>query len=185
MVSAASRRTASTRDAGSLGRLVGERAVEARIRRGETPLDDELRSNPSLRKTRSRVSSTRRTRSRRTARTSCSSTDSEDDWEEPSRRRRRASHRAPQVDSETEDEGVYVSRSPEMSNASLPSHAAQKPRLPTILSSGYDDRGSSGVDNNEPAHPLSVSTNFIPRSELAKPKTQPAISLNVNLAIPA
>jgi hypothetical protein len=189
MVSAASRRTASTRDAGSLGRLVGERAVEARIRRGETPLDDELRSNPSLRKTKSRVStSARRTRSRRTARTSCSSTDSEDDWEEPSRRRRRASHRAPrvEVDSETEDEGVYVSRSPEsLSNTSLPSHAAQKPRLPTILSSGYDDRGSSGVDNNEPAHPLRLTTNFIPKSELAKPKSQPAISFNANLAIPA
>ncbi|KAH6650030.1 hypothetical protein F5144DRAFT_31347 [Chaetomium tenue] len=185
MVSAASRRTVSTRDAGSLGRLVGERAVEARIRRGETPLDDELRSNPSLRKTRSRVSSARRTRSRRTARTSCSSTDSEDDWEELSRRRRRASHRAPQVDSDTEDEGVYVSRSPEVSNTSLPSHAAQKPRLPTILSSGYDDRGSSGLDNNESAHSLRVTTNFIPKSELAKPKTQPAISLNANMAIPA
>ncbi|EAQ92590.1 hypothetical protein CHGG_00825 [Chaetomium globosum CBS 148.51] len=185
MVSAASRRTVSTRDAGSLGRLVGERAVEARIRRGETPLDDELRSNPSLRKTRSRVSSARRTRSRRTARTSCSSTDSDDDWEDLSRRRRRISHRAPQVDSDTEDEGVYVSRSPEVSNSSLPSHAAQKPRLPTILSSGYDDRGSSGLDNNEPAHSLRVTTNFIPKSELAKPKTQPAISLNANLAIPA
>jgi hypothetical protein len=91
-----------------------------------------------------------------------------------------------EVDSETEDEGVYVSRSPEsLSNTSLPSHAAQKPRLPTILSSGYDDRGSSGVDNNEPAHPLRLTTNFIPKSELAKPKSQPAISFNANLAIPA
>ncbi|KAK3301101.1 uncharacterized protein B0H64DRAFT_30918 [Chaetomium fimeti] len=186
MVSAASRRTVSTRDAGSLGRLVGERAVEARIRRGETPLDDELRSNPSLKKTRSRVSSARRTRSRRTARTSCSSSDSEDDWEQASRRRRRTSHRAPQVDSDTEDEGVYVSRSPEsISNTSLPSHAAQKPRLPTILSSGFDDRGSSGIDNNGPAHPLRTTTNLIPKSELAKPMAQPTISINANMAIPA
>jgi hypothetical protein len=186
MVSAASRRTVSTRDGGSLGRLVGERAVEARIRRGERPLDDELRSNPSLRKTRSRISVARRTRSRRTARTSSSSTDSEDDVEEPRRRRRRISHRAPEVDSETEDEGVYVSKSPEsMSNASLPSHAAQRPRLPTILSSGYDERGSSGGDNDGSAHTLGEITNSISKPDMAKPKTQPVISLNLNMAIPA
>jgi len=190
MVSAVSRRTVSTRDGGSLGRLVGERAVEARIRRGETPLDDELRSNPSLRKTRSRISTAARTRSRRTVGTSCSSTDSEDDLEEDmerrSRRMRRISHRPPEVDSETEDEGVYVSKSPEsMSNTSLPSHAAQKPRLPTIMSSGYDDRSSSGVDNNESTKPLRETTNSTSKPDMDKPIAQPAISISPNMAIPA
>jgi hypothetical protein len=186
MMSAASRRTVSTRDGGSLGRLVGERAVEARIRRGETPLDDELRSNPSLRHTRSRMSSTARTRSRRTVRTSGSSTDSEDDIELPARRRRRNSHRAPEVESDEEDEGVYV-RSPESySNSSLPSHAAQKPRLPTILSSGYDDRASLGMETKEPVHPLQEITNSAPKPALPKLQTQAATSTtNAPVAIPA
>ncbi|KAK4155497.1 hypothetical protein C8A00DRAFT_41857 [Chaetomidium leptoderma] len=187
MMSAASRRTTSTRDGGSLGRLVGERAVEARIRRGETPLNDELRSNPSLTKTRSRLSTAARTRSRRTVRTSSSSTDSDDEPEEfISSRRRRISHRHPEVESETEDEGVYVSKSPEsMSNTSLPTHAAQKPRLPTILSSGYDDKDSLGIENNEPTRPLREITNSASKSHTAKPKAQPAITLNTNMPIPA
>jgi hypothetical protein len=180
MASAASRRTASTRDTGSLGRLVGERAVEARIRRGEMPLDDELRSNPSLTRRRSRVAV--RTRSRRTVRTSHSSSDSEDEPEEFIRRRRRFSHRPPEVESDTEDEAVYVPRTPDsLSNASLPTHAAQKPRLPTIMSSGYDDRISSGLDKNEPAHGLREITNSALKQGVAKPQTQPVISINVNM----
>src|SRR5690606_14146322 len=50
---ASSRRTVSVREGGSLGRLVGEKAVEAKIRRGETPADDEPHPSPSLRKSRS------------------------------------------------------------------------------------------------------------------------------------
>ncbi len=182
MVSAASRRTVSTRDGSSLGRLVGERAVEARIRRGENPLDDELRSNPSLTKTRSRISTAGRTRSRRTTRTSGSSTDSEDDLEVASRRRRRVNHRpTAEMDSEDEDEGICVrspeSRSPEsLSNSSLPSHAAQRPRLPTILSSGYDDRSPLGAEIDEPAQPLHEITNS---------PSNPALSVTKAVAIPA
>jgi hypothetical protein len=186
MASAASRRTVGTRDAGSLGRLVGERAVEARIRRGETPLDDELRSNTTLARTRSRATLAARTHSRRTVRTSGSFTDSEDDAEEPSHTRRRMSHRPLEVESETEDEGVCVSRSPpSLSNASLPTHAAQKPRLPTILSSGNDDRGSSGVDSSDPSHPLREITNSSSIADVPKPKTHQVVPVNINLAITA
>jgi hypothetical protein len=186
MASAASRRTVATRDAGSLGRLVGERAVEARIRRGETPLDDELRSNTTLARTRSRATLAARTHSRRTVRTSGSFTDSEDDAEEPSHTRRRMSHRPLEVESETEDEGVCVSRSPpSLSNASLPTHAAQKPRLPTILSSGNDDRGSSGVDSSDPSHPLREITNSSSIADVPKPKTHQVVPVNINLAITA
>lgn len=185
MVSAASRRTVSARDGGSLGRLVGERAVEAKIRRGEKPLDDGLRSSQSLSKTRSRATAAR-TRSRRTVRTSHSSTDSEDEPEEFSSRRRRISHRPVEVESETEDEGVYVPKTPDStSDVALPTHAAQKPRLPTILSSGYDDRSSSGVDHNELSHPLREITNSAPKASMAKPQTQPVISINLSMATPA
>jgi hypothetical protein len=186
MASAASRRTVSTREAGSLGRLVGERAVEARIRRGETPLDDELRSNASLARTRSRATLATRTYSRRTVRTSSSFTDSEDDAEEPSHIRRRMSHRPPEVDSETEDEGVCVPKSPpSLSNASLATHAAQKPRLPTILSSGDDDRGSSGVDSNDAPHPLREITNSSSTTDVPKPTTPQVVPVTINLAMAA
>ncbi|KAL2199823.1 hypothetical protein P885DRAFT_29206 [Corynascus similis CBS 632.67] len=190
MLSATSRRTVSTRDGGSLGRLVGEKAVEAKIRRGEMPLDDELRPSPSLRKTRSRISTTARTRSWRTARTGNSSTDSEDDladdFEKRIRTKRRVNHRPPDVDSETEDEGVYVSKSPEsVSNTSLSSHAAQKPRLPTILSSGYDDKGSSEVDNIDLSPALRETTNSAPKLHTVKPNIPPVSSASLNMAMQA
>ncbi|KAK4143223.1 uncharacterized protein C8A04DRAFT_29038 [Dichotomopilus funicola] len=213
MMSGASRRTVSTRNNDSLGRLVGERAVEARIRRGETPLNDELRSNPSLRKTRSHISVVARARSeRRAARASSPSTDSEDEELEESSRRWRhqqqqqqrlsTAHRRQQpdaADSDTEDEGVYVSstRIPELTNStslSLTSHAAQRPRLPTILSSGHDNVGSSGADNDEPstttAHALREITNppssqtLMTKPPALAPKAQP-VSVETRTAAPA
>ncbi|KAK3900304.1 hypothetical protein C8A05DRAFT_17378 [Staphylotrichum tortipilum] len=208
MVSAASRRTVSTRDAGSLGRIVGERAVEARIRRGERPAEDEQRRTASLTRTRSRVSTTggaTRTRSRRTTRTTTSSssttTDSEDDdhldmsRRANSRRRpqRRVSHRTPEVCSDDDDEPVPMPKSPEsLSSSSLPGHAAQRPRLPTIMSSGYDDRGgSSGVEPDETVPPLPLALREIgnsPSKAAATPKlpTAPmALTVNTNVAIAA
>ncbi|AEO54122.1 hypothetical protein MYCTH_2296296 [Thermothelomyces thermophilus ATCC 42464] len=183
MASAAScRRTVSVREGGSLGRLVGEKAVEAKIRRGETPLDDEPRPSPSLRKSRSRVSTATRTRSRRTARTCGSSTDSENDESEDeserrSRRKRRVSHRPPDLDSESEDEGVCVSKSPEsLSNTSLSSHAAPKPRLPTILSSGKDNKAASEAGNNGSSQALSETTNPASKPDMVKPNSQPELS---------
>ncbi|KAK4101652.1 hypothetical protein N658DRAFT_506842 [Parathielavia hyrcaniae] len=188
MASAVSRRTISTRDGGSLSRLVGERAVEARIRRGETPLGDELRSNQSLARTRSRATLATRTYSRRTVRTSGSSADSDDDHDDepPRSARKRVGRRPPEVESDTEDEAVYVPRSPpSASSISLPAHAAQKPRLPTILSSGYDDRGSSGVENSDPLPPLREISNLSSTAGVPKPKARQGISVKANRAIPA
>ncbi|KAK4242382.1 hypothetical protein C8A03DRAFT_40350 [Achaetomium macrosporum] len=183
-MSAASRRTVSTRDGGSLGRLVGERAVEARIRRGEMPLEDEWRPASPLRKSSSRVSSAPRTRSRRTARTNHSSTDSEEEPEHASNRRRRTSHRPPEVESEDHEEGLYVSRGAEtLSNTSLSTHTVHKPRLPPMLSSGYDDRGSSKVEHIESAHPSRENIKPDSESDLSKPETQPALSINTNVAV--
>ncbi|AEO65886.1 uncharacterized protein THITE_2065711 [Thermothielavioides terrestris NRRL 8126] len=183
-MSAASRRTVSTRDGGSLGRLVGEKAVEARIRRGETPLDDARRSTPSLQKSRSRVSTAARTRSRRTTATSSSATESEEETDEMSSRKRRVNHRPPGVEeSEDEDEGIYLSKSPNtLSNASLSTHAAQKPRLPTILSSGHDDRASSSVDSSDTAHPLRDITNTSSTPDLDK-LAQPAIPVGPDVTV--
>lgn len=176
--SSTSRRTISTRDGGSLGRLVGERAVEARIRRGEMPMEDEGRSTPSVRKSRSRVSTAARTRSRRTTRTSSSATDSEEEAEQLSSRRRRVSYRPPGLESDDEDEGAYTSKSPDpLSNVSMSTHAAQKPRLPTILSSGYDDRKSSGLDNNEPAASGSIK-------EIANASTSPIMDKDAQPPLP-
>ncbi len=201
MVSAASRRTVSTRDGGSLGRIVGERAVEARIRRGERPAEDERRT-ASLTRTRSRVSTATRTRSRRTTRTTTSSSSTTSSDEEDhldmisrrasSRRRRRVTHRTPEVCSDdADDEPIPMPKSPEsLSSSSL--HAAQRPRLPTIMSSGYDERGgSSGVEPDEAVPPLPpLALREIGNS----PKTQSAsklpsaglgLTVNTNVAIAA
>jgi hypothetical protein len=49
------------------------------------------------------------------------------------------------------------------------------------MSSGYDDRISSGLDKNEPAHGLREITNSALKQGVAKPQTQPVISINVNM----
>jgi hypothetical protein len=169
---------------------VGERAVEARIRRGETPLGDERQSTSSLRKSTSRVSSATRTRSRRTTRASSSCTESEEEevrGATQGRRRPAAVYRPPGAESDDEDEGVYLSRGPD-SNTSLPTHAAQKPRLPTILSSGYDERAAAAaMEDNDSARPLRDVTNANTRSEPDLSKAvQPALTAaNTNLAVAA
>ncbi|KAK4201830.1 hypothetical protein QBC40DRAFT_49018 [Triangularia verruculosa] len=153
LMSVNSRRTVSTVGSGSLGRLVGEKALEAKSRRGETPFGDNL-SSASLARTRSRrtTASTVRTRSRRTRNMSFS-TDSDDSSDElPHRIARRRNHRpvaTPEVDSD--DEKEYLAKSLEAGISithtmpTHPTHAAQKPRLPTILSSAVVDKvpGSS------------------------------------------
>ncbi len=82
-------------------------------------------------------------------------------------------------------------KSPEsLSSSSL--HAAQRPRLPTIMSSGYDERGgSSGVEPDEAVPPLPpLALREIGNS----PKTQSAsklpsaglgLTVNTNVAIAA
>lgn len=150
MMSVGSRRTVGTSDGMSLGRRVGERAFEARIRNGETPYEGgDLHSTSSLNKTRPRraaTGSTVRTRSRRTAR-SHSISESEDSSEGIGRRRaRRPSHprpvATPELNSE-DSEDEYISRSLEsMGNSAHLTHAAQRSRLSTILSSSVNIKTS-------------------------------------------
>lgn len=142
MMSAGSRRTNTT--VGSLSRQVGERSFEARLRSGESPFDNDLYSTASINRTRPRraaTNSTTRTKSRRTARSGSLSAESGDSSEGFSQRRRRPSYRTtatPEIESEDEDD--YVPRSLNIfsnpnTGATAASHAAQKPRLSTILSS--------------------------------------------------
>ncbi|KAK4181674.1 hypothetical protein QBC36DRAFT_306005 [Triangularia setosa] len=167
LMSVNSRRTVSTVGSGSLGRLVGEKALEARSRRGETPFDDRL-SSASLARTRSRRTtvSTVRTRSRRTTRATSFSTESEDSSDElPHRIARRRNHRpvaTPEVDSD--DEKEYSAKSIEAGISitppmpTHPTHAAQKPRLATILSSAVVDQVPS-PSQRTPSSPLQEVTN--------------------------
>ncbi|KAK3394781.1 hypothetical protein B0H63DRAFT_57790 [Podospora didyma] len=162
MISSASRRTVATSDRQSLGRLVGEKSFEAKRRKGETPNEGDFHSQVSLNRTRSRrapTTSTVRTRSRRTARSNSLSTDSEDSYEGFSQRRRRPSRRTvktPEILSD-EDEDEYISRSLEsLSNSSVPTYIAQRPRLSTIFSSEGNDKQ---VEKGNSISPLQEVTN--------------------------
>lgn len=167
MMSAGSRRTTTAaRDGGSLSRLVGEKAYEARLRNGESPWEGEARSTPpNLARTRSRmtpVSTAARTRSRRTARTYSSSAES---------------------DTESDDEYLAKSLETSFSHSSLPTHAAQKPRLPTIMSSGADEKMFlAETEKGEPIHPVRAISNSASEPDMTKLKVQPALSpLNTNV----
>lgn len=174
MVSAGSRRTVSTRDGGSLSRLVGEKALEAKLSKGETPFDGERRPGRSPTRTRSRLttasSAAARTGSRRTTTTRANGSS---------------------TDSESESEEEYVPKSSEtVSSSSLPNHAAQKPRVPTIASSGTNERGSSsaGADAGEQKHshaPRELA-NPDPKPELTTQTMQPPLSsVNNGVAVRA
>jgi len=140
-MSVGSRRTVGgTSEGMSMGRRVGERALEAKLRNGEFPHDERPNSANSPRKTRPRrgTASSTQTRGRRTG--SYSTTDSDESSEEMYRRvSRRQSRRAAYArHMESEDsEDEYISMSIEsLSTGIVPTHLAQKPRLPTIPSSG-------------------------------------------------
>ncbi|KAM7223486.1 hypothetical protein V8F06_000960 [Rhypophila decipiens] len=158
MMSAGSRRTTTTM--GSLSRQVGERAFEARLRSGESPFDNELYSTASLNRTRSRrraaTTSTTRTKSRRTTRSNSLSADSEDssDGMALGRRARRPSYRAsatPDIESEDEEDyrpkGLDIFTNP--NTGITGSHAGQKPRLSTILSSDATGTIRSSTSENK------------------------------------
>ncbi|KAK4673440.1 hypothetical protein QC763_111980 [Podospora pseudopauciseta] len=176
LMSVNSRRTVSTVGSGSLGRLVGEKALEAKSRRGETPFDDRL-SSASLARTRSRrtIVSTVRTRSRRTTRATSFSTESDDSSDDLHHRMaRRRNHRpvaTPEVDSDDEKEyntkniEAGISVTPPMSTH--PTHAAQKPRLATILSSAVvvvDQVPSSQKTSSSPLQEVTNSTTTVTNS---------------------
>ena len=178
VMSIGSRRTA-TSEVISMGRLVGERALEAKIRNGEVPGDEErdFCSTSTLHKVRTRktTTSTTRTGSRRTTRSFSMSTESEDsDDESYQRRSRRPSRRpvvTPDIDSD-ESGNEHMARSLEsLGGNGHPSHAAQKPRLPTILSSettvtvsdaAQVSRERSSAPLVPPASTLSNITNISP-----------------------
>jgi hypothetical protein len=160
MMSVNSRRTVGTSDGMSMGRRVGERALEARIRNGETPFEDlRLHSTSSLNRTRSRraTASTIATKGRRRTRSYSLSTESEDSMDEQDRRRgRRPGHRVvitPDIESEDSGHENGV-RSLELPNIG-PHHAAQKPRLPTIMS-------MESASESVPRKPLREITNSSP-----------------------
>ncbi|KAK4659626.1 hypothetical protein QC762_111980 [Podospora pseudocomata] len=174
LMSVNSRRTVSTVGSGSLGRLVGEKALEAKSRRGETPFDDSL-SSASLARTRSRRTtvSTVRTRSRRTTRATSFSTESDDSSDDLHHRMaRRRNHRpvaTPEVDSDDEKEyntksiEAGISVTPPM--PTHPTHAAQKPRLATILSSAVVDQvPSSQKTSSSPLQEVTNSTTTVTNS---------------------
>ncbi|KAK4648639.1 uncharacterized protein QC761_111980 [Podospora bellae-mahoneyi] len=174
LMSVNSRRTVSTVGSGSLGRLVGEKALEAKSRRGETPFDDRL-SSASLARTRSRRTtvSTVRTRSRRTTRATSFSTESDDSSDDLHHRMaRRRNHRSvatPEVDSDDEKEyntksiEAGISVTPPM--PTHPTHAAQKPRLATILSSAVVDQvPSSQKTSSSPLQEVTNSTTTVTNS---------------------
>lgn len=196
IMSIGSRRTA-TSEGMSMGRLVGERALEAKIRNGELPGDEErdFCSTSTLHKVRTRKATTSITRagSRRTTRSFSMSTESEDSDDEVYQRRSRRPSRRPVVtpDIDSDDSGnEQVLRSLESLGVnSHPSHAAQKPRLPTILSSETtvtvsDATQVSQAQSSAPSVPsasaLSDITNAspTPRGNVPKDKGQPMNTLS-------
>lgn len=138
----------------SLGRIVGDKALEAKIQQrtanGDGYLDPELYSVAStMSRARSKRATNgsvaRRTSSRLTTRSQDMSTGSDGSDEDnsstkaPKRRTtRRRSNRNVMPDSdENEEENAYISKSPEsLSSTHFPPHAAQRPKLPTIKSAG-------------------------------------------------
>jgi hypothetical protein len=158
MASMASRRTAATSESPALSRLVGERLVEAKLRKGETPAEAGPRSTSTLPKPlmqRTTAGSSARSRSQRTVRSRSHSLSTESEPEGstegiPQKRRRQRARppviRTPEVESDDDDD-EWVSRSLESLSkthlASLQTHAAQRPRLSTILSS--DQSGVKGT----------------------------------------
>lgn len=154
MASMASRRTVATSDGPGLGRLVGERAVEAKIRKGETPDEARPLSTSNLTKPLSRkttAGSSARSRSQRTVRSRSHSLSTESEPEgiaegKPRKRRKPRVRPSPIATPQdlSDDDDEWVSKSLEsLSKTQLPSHAAQRPRLSTILSSDQTRRDAS------------------------------------------
>lgn len=161
-MSVGSRRTApGTADGKSMGRRVGERALEAKLRNGEFPHDEQNTApTSSPRKTRPRrgTASSTQTRSRRATSGSYTSSDS-DGSEGVIYRRRSGRHQsrrayATHTMNSEESEDEYISMSIESLSTGIhptTNHAAQKPRLPTIPSSDSNVKGEKARASSEPA----------------------------------
>ncbi|RKU40662.1 hypothetical protein DL546_001995 [Coniochaeta pulveracea] len=168
VASANSRRTVATTDTLPLGRLVGERAVEAKIRKGDNSAEGAALSTASLSgifTQRTTRGSSTRTRSQRTARSRSHSVSTESEGS-PSggtrRTKRKSKVRArPPLDIDSDEEDEWMSRNTEyLANSNTapsnhPTHAAQRPRLSTILS-------SEQCATSETTNPLGDVTNIRP-----------------------
>ena len=146
MMSTQSKRAAAATAAenNSLGRLVGEKSIEARRRKGE----------PQARPPYARTRSQRTTRSRSVSGSGGSDVS---EGRPASQRRLRATHAAHAMDS-SDEEADFPPLSFEASRN--PGHAAQRPRLETILSSGLTGKSTSaGLDAVVPANPLREAQN--------------------------
>ncbi|KAK3330143.1 hypothetical protein B0H66DRAFT_47205 [Apodospora peruviana] len=190
MMSAGSRRTATTVDGQqTLGRRVGGRAIEARLRNGETPSEGDLYSTASVNRTRSRraaTAATTRTRSRRTARSRSFSTEESGDSSEGfTHSRRRPSYRVavtPEVESGDEDAHVPKGLEPlSKSNAAIISgqgRAAQRPRLSTIMSSetATENTVSSSVPRAEGSSSTDMSSLSPPQENTSSSSVSPVES---------
>lgn len=148
-----SKRTMASGD-GALARLVGERAVEAKMRMGETPAETRDRSNSSASRPYTRRSAaTPRPKSQRTMRSrslslSAESDDDPEKAEEKHKSRTRRPVAAPAF--ESDDEGERISKGRKSSGNSMPAtHAAQRPRLSTILNSDTTEQSEVALRNDE------------------------------------
>jgi len=147
MASSVGRRITTGSEA-SLARLRGERVLEAKLRRAESAAtaDGEKVTTPSLVRTGSKATAgTPRPRSRHSSRSSADSEDSSEGG--PKRRRRRTrstlTPATPEVESD-EDRADYFGKGTAPSDL----HAAQRPKLETILSS---DASSPAEADGSPA----------------------------------
>ena len=168
-----SRRAPAPADNNSLGRLVGEKSVEARRRKGE----------PQARPPYARTKSQRTTRSR-----SVSGSGGSDisEGRPASQRRLRASQVANAMDS-SDEEADYAPLSFEASrNVAGAGHAAQRPRLETIMSSDLTGKSASaGLDAVVPANALREAQNGGSVPPAAKEQRPSGASIDSGLALHA
>ncbi|KAI1107608.1 hypothetical protein F4804DRAFT_329018 [Jackrogersella minutella] len=138
MASHLSRKTTMS-DGPNLGRLVHERAMEAKLRSGELPSDFDSASTLHKTVTRKTTSSSRGHRSRRVARSRSVSLESSDTSDEsPKRRTHRARQPISAADFDSSDEDEYYLRSSDSFRRGR--KAARRPTLQPISSSQENEK---------------------------------------------
>jgi hypothetical protein len=162
--SVSSRKTSTPAE--GLGRLVGEKSVEARIRKGEST---QQLARPPVRKP--GTESMARSKSQRTARSRSVSVSADSDAsdeggdQKPRRKARRNMAVPPAADmsEESNQDGDKESATRRTdASTTLPAHAAQRPRLETIVSSEATEPSDSTSwgEKSQSATPLRTLTNL-------------------------
>ncbi|KAI1403071.1 hypothetical protein F4819DRAFT_253073 [Hypoxylon fuscum] len=139
MASHFSRRTTMS-DAPSLGRLVHERAVEAKLKGGELPTDFDSTTTLHKTVTRKNTSSSRGRRSHQMARSRSLSLESSDASDEPLPRRKSQRMRAPAADFDSSSEDEFFLRSSDSFGRGR--RVARRPTLQPISSSQENEKDS-------------------------------------------